>query len=56
VIALLLIEIASGMAMYYIDFPFGTQTLHLVIAALLFGVQFYLLLEALNWTKSPKTL
>lgn len=56
VIGLLLVEIISGMAMYYVDFPFGSQTLHLIVAALLFGVQFYLLLEALNWTKSPKTL
>ncbi|MDP5230961.1 MAG: COX15/CtaA family protein [Cellulophaga sp.] len=56
VIALLLVEIISGMAMYYIDFPFGSQTLHLIVAALLFGVQFYLLLEALNWTKNTKTL
>lgn len=56
VLILLFIEVISGMSMYYIDFPFGTQTIHLVIAALLFGVQFYLLLEALKWTKSPKTL
>ncbi len=56
VIYLLVLEIISGIAMYYIDFPFGSQTLHLVVAALLFGVQFYLLLEALKWTKSPKTL
>lgn len=56
VIGLLFIEIISGILMYYIDFPFGTQTLHLIVAALLFGVQFYLLLEALKWTKTPKTL
>lgn len=42
---LLAVEIASGIAMYYFDFPFGTQTIHLVLATVLFGVQFYLFLE-----------
>ena len=36
----------SGMAMYYIDFPLGTQPIHLVIAALLFGQIFYLFLQS----------
>jgi cytochrome c oxidase assembly protein subunit 15 len=45
VIALLCLEILSGIAMYYFNFPFGTQTLHIVIATLLFGIQFYLVLE-----------
>lgn len=45
VIALLVIEILSGMAMYYLYFPFGMQTTHLVIASILFGVQYYLILE-----------
>ncbi len=45
VIALVVIEILSGMAMYYLDFPFGSQPLHLIIASLFFGVQFYLYLE-----------
>lgn len=40
------LEIITGIAMYYIDFPFGTQPLHLVIASLLFGFQFYVLLES----------
>ena len=39
------LEIISGVAMYYFDFPFGTQALHLVMASLLFGVQFYMSLE-----------
>jgi cytochrome c oxidase assembly protein subunit 15 len=42
---LLLVEIASGIVMYYFDFPFSTQAIHLVIASLLFGVQSYILLE-----------
>lgn len=46
VLLLIAIEVASGVAMNYLDFPFGSQALHLVIASLLFGVQFYLILEA----------
>ncbi|UYW00346.1 COX15/CtaA family protein [Flavobacterium agricola] len=48
VIALLVIEVLSGMAMYYLDFPFGMQTTHLVFASILFGVQYYLILETKN--------
>jgi len=39
-------EVLTGILMYYVDFPFGTQPLHLVIASLLFGVQFYVLLQS----------
>jgi cytochrome c oxidase assembly protein subunit 15 len=46
VMALLAIEIVSGVAMYYLDFPFGMQSTHLVTASLLFGVQFYMILES----------
>ncbi len=46
VMGLLLIEIASGVAMYYLDFPFGMQSVHLVTASILFGVQFYMILES----------
>ena len=46
VMLLLLAEIVSGMAMYYIDFPFGSQAFHLVLASILFGIQFYMILEA----------
>ncbi|HCO85140.1 MAG TPA: heme A synthase [Arenibacter sp.] len=56
VLALLLLEVISGMAMYYLDFPFATQPLHLVFASVLFGFQFYLVLEALNAFKTMKTL
>jgi cytochrome c oxidase assembly protein subunit 15 len=45
VIALLCMEIISGIAMFYFNFPFGTQTIHIVMATLLFGLQFYLVLE-----------
>lgn len=46
VIVLLFIEVVSGMLMYYSNFPFGSQALHLVLASILFGIQFYLILEA----------
>lgn len=45
VMTLIGIEILSGMAMYYLDFPYTSQPIHLVIASILFGVQFYLFLE-----------
>ncbi|SCX81735.1 COX15/CtaA family protein [Flavobacterium caeni] len=46
VLGLIGLEIATGIAMYYFDFPFGSQAAHLVLASALFGVQFYLVLEA----------
>ncbi len=46
VLALILIEIFTGVLMNYFEFPFLTQPLHLVIASLLFGFQFYILLTA----------
>ena len=44
------LEIVTGMAMYYLDFPYTSQPIHLVIASLLFGVQFYLVLESKSKT------
>ena len=52
VIALLCVEILSGIVMYYFNFPFGTQTIHVVIATILFGLQLYLILE--NSAKNTK--
>lgn len=42
VMALIGIEVISGLAMYELDFPFGSQAVHLVIASVMFGVQYYL--------------
>tara|TARA_R110000868_G_scaffold24531_2_gene96741 strand:+ start:337 stop:1371 length:1035 start_codon:yes stop_codon:yes gene_type:complete len=56
VLIVLLFELISGITMYYMDFPFGSQTIHLVMASLLFGAQFYLVLEAINAKQSVKTL
>ena len=46
VVLLILIEIATGVLMNYFEFPFLTQPIHLVVASLLFGIQFYILLTA----------
>jgi len=56
VIALLGLEIITGIAMNYFDFPFASQPLHLLWASLLFGVQFYLVLEASKTSLRPKSL
>ena len=45
ILLLIILEILTGLLMYYFDFPFSTQSLHLVIASILFGVQFYVLME-----------
>ncbi len=50
----LLIEVGSGIAMYYLDFPFLTQPLHLVFAALLFGIQFYILMQSFEAKRITK--
>ena len=55
VMGLICLEIVSGMAMYYLDFPYTSQPIHLVIASLLFGLQFYLMLEN-NQTKNNELL
>lgn len=47
VFALVIFEIIIGIALYYFDFPFLSQPLHLVLAVLLFGLQFYILLQAI---------
>ena len=48
---ILVAEIISGIAMCYLDFPFGMQTTHLVAASVLFGLQFYMILESRRNTK-----
>jgi cytochrome c oxidase assembly protein subunit 15 len=49
---LILAEAFTGMLMYYFNFPFLSQPLHLVLAALLFGFQFYIFLEAFQTNNS----
>ena len=45
VLGLIFIEVGTGIAMTYFEFPFSSQPLHLVIASLLFGVQAYLVMK-----------
>jgi cytochrome c oxidase assembly protein subunit 15 len=45
IIGCILAEIALGILMYYVDFPWGTQPLHLLIAALLFSAELYWILR-----------
>ena len=45
ILVILGIEVLAGMLMYYFNFPFGTQVIHMLFAAILFGVQFYLILR-----------
>ncbi|MBC9796033.1 COX15/CtaA family protein [Sinomicrobium weinanense] len=52
VMILIGIEILSGIVMAYFDFPLASQPVHLVIASVLFGVQFYLLLDTRHAAKS----
>ncbi|APQ18266.1 COX15/CtaA family protein [Maribacter hydrothermalis] len=48
VLFLLLVIVFTGIAMNYLNFPFASQPLHLVLATILFGVQFYIILDALK--------
>ena len=56
VIALIGLEILTGVLMYYFDFPVLSQPVHLVIATIIFGLQFYILLEYLLRNKSIKQI
>ncbi|MCF4101329.1 COX15/CtaA family protein [Gillisia sp. M10.2A] len=56
VMGFIFIEIITGVAMYNFHFPFLSQPLHLVIASILFGIQFYILLEAISTPIKSKSL
>jgi len=45
VMTCIFMEVATGILMYYFDFPFLSQPLHIVIATILIGIQFYVYLE-----------
>ena len=55
-IILIVLEAFTGILMYYFHFPLLSQPLHLVLATLLFGVQFYILLEAFQTDRTSKSL
>ena len=54
-LATLMLIILSGVAMNYLDFPWGSQPVHLFMAAVLFGLQAYLLLELYRVHSTAKT-
>ena len=56
VLFLIFAEIVLGIALYYFDFPFSTQPLHLVLASALFGLQYYLWLAVSRNRASRKSL
>jgi cytochrome c oxidase assembly protein subunit 15 len=45
ILFLIFLETITGILMYYVEFPMGTQAIHLLAGALLFGLQFYLWLQ-----------
>ncbi len=55
VLTLIFMEVVTGIAMNYFNFPFASQPLHLLWASMLLGVQFYLILEFINSKSSHKT-
>ncbi len=46
----------SGIIIYYADFPILSQPIHLVVGSVLFGLQYYLLLESNTASKTQKRL
>ncbi|PWG05749.1 COX15/CtaA family protein [Polaribacter aquimarinus] len=50
IVFLIFLETITGILMYYAEFPLGTQAIHLLSGAILFGLQFYL------WLQSRKTV
>ena len=46
VMLMLFLETITGILMYYAEIPIGTQAVHLLSGALLFGLQFYLWLQS----------
>ena len=51
IIGIIAIEIILGVAMYYLHFPLSSQPLHLLLATILFGVQFLFYLSIRNINK-----
>lgn len=54
IIGIIAIEIILGVAMYYFHFPFSSQPLHLLLATILFGVQFFFYVSIRNINKINK--
>ena len=52
ILGLIGLEILSGIIMFYFDFPFSSQPLHLTIATLLFGAQSFFILQLMSNRKT----
>ena len=52
IVFLLFLETITGILMYYAEFPLGTQAIHLLAGAILFGLQFYLWLQSRKEVRS----
>jgi len=52
IVFLIFLEALTGILMYYADIPLGTQSVHLMAGALLFGMQYYLWLQSRKVKKS----
>ena len=52
ILGLIGLEIFTGILMFYFDFPFSSQPLHLIIAALIFGAQSFFILQLMINKKS----
>ena len=46
IVVIIFLETLTGILMYYASFPLGTQAIHLLAGAILFGLQFYLWLQS----------
>lgn len=55
VVAFLFFEAFTGVLMYYVNFPFGTQAIHLMSGAILFGVLIHALFVSID-TKDKNRL
>jgi cytochrome c oxidase assembly protein subunit 15 len=53
-VAVIAAEIFTGILMYYFDFPFLSQPLHLIIAALMFSLQFYIFVNIRSNSKNKQ--
>ncbi len=51
VFTFIVIEIITGILMYYFNFPFLSQPMHIVVATILIGIQFYVYLLNLSAIK-----
>ena len=54
IMVMLFLETITGILMYYAEIPIGTQAVHLLSGALLFGIQFYLWLQSRKVKPSEK--